>query len=62
MVNKCAAHGCKTGYDSEKQGQEENRHTGELNEDASEKTRSEETGDEAIATLHFPNKEKYPEL
>ena len=60
MVNKCAAHGCKTGYDSEKQKQEENSHTGELDEDASEQTDSEETGDETIATFHF--KKKYPEL
>ena len=55
MVNKCAAHGCKTGYESEKQ-----ETNGE--EDRGENKGSEETGDETIATFHFPNKVKYPDL
>ena len=52
MVNKCVAHGCKTGYDSEKtSGNDQNGEDGENNDDNGN-----------IATFHFPNKEKFPEL
>lgn len=47
MVNKCVAHGCKTGYDSEKtSGNDQNGEDGEKNDDNGN-----------IATFHFPNKE-----
>ena len=55
MVNKCVAHGCKTGYDSEKtsgNGNDENDQDAENNDN--------DNGN--IATFHFPNKEKFPEL
>ena len=46
MVNKCVAHGCKTGYASE-------------NADDNYIAKSEDTN---ISTFHFPNERKYPEL
>ena len=58
MVNKCVAHGCKTGYASEKnyqeqQGEEKNKEGGVVETD---------NDDENIATFRFPNKDKYPDL
>ena len=70
MVNKCVAHGCKTGYSSEKQDHEDHEdheeHSdtefGELDGDPSEIIDNGKPGDDNIATFHFPNEVKYPEL
>ena len=51
MVNKCVAHGCKTGYASEKKEQHEEEEMDETGENTND-----------IATFHFPNKDKYPDL
>ena len=55
-MNKCVAHGCKTGYASEKKEQHEEEEMTEPGEPG------ENTNDENISTFHFPNKEKYPVL
>ena len=55
-MNKCVAHGCKTGYASEKKEQHEEEEMTEPGEPG------ENTNDENISTFHFPNKEEYPVL
>ena len=52
MVNKCVAHGCKTGYASEKKETSEGE---AVNDDS-------DCNDENISTFHFPTQEKFPEL
>ena len=69
MVNKCVAHGCKTGYESEKKGTTERQvvindenDIQEVTDDTTKKDVSNHDDKDKISTFHFPPKEKYPEL